>query len=86
MATNNSEFMSGMLFFQYELIYFTISIKLLFYNVFIGSFNIYIYIYTHFISIDVLSPFKFLSGISNLGVMGTAPFPFVFQYFSNNIF
>ena len=51
MATNNSGFMLGMLFFQYELIYFTISIKLLFYNVFIGSFNIYIYIYIYILDI-----------------------------------
>ena len=39
MATNNSESMLGMLSIQYELICFVVSIKLLFCNVFIESFD-----------------------------------------------
>ena len=39
MIANNSGSMSGMLYTQYELICFIVSIKLLFYNVFIGLFD-----------------------------------------------
>ena len=39
MAANNSGSMLGILFTQYELICFIVSIKLLFCNVFIGSFD-----------------------------------------------
>ena len=39
MTTNNSGSMLGMLSIQYELICFIVSLKLLFYNVFIESFD-----------------------------------------------
>ena len=39
MTVKNSGFISGMLSTQYELIYFIVFIKLLFYNIFIGSFD-----------------------------------------------
>ena len=39
MITNNSRFMSNMFFIKYELICFIVSIKLLFYNIFIRSFD-----------------------------------------------
>ena len=39
MVANNSGSMSGMFSTQYELICFIVSIKLLFYNVFIGYFD-----------------------------------------------
>ena len=38
MTTNNSRFMSGMFSTKYELIYFIVSIKFVFCNVFIGFF------------------------------------------------
>ena len=39
MVANNSGSMLGMLSTKYELICFIVSIKLLFYNVFIGAFD-----------------------------------------------
>ena len=39
MITNDSRSMSDMLSIQYELIYFIVLIKLLFYNVFISFFD-----------------------------------------------
>ena len=57
MASNNSIFMPGMLSTQCKLICFIVSIKLLFCNVFIGSFNYY---QLFFESINILDSYKII--------------------------
>ena len=57
MASNNSIFMPCMLSTQYELICFIVSIKLLFCNVFIESFDYY---QLFFGSINTLDSYKII--------------------------